>query len=137
MGIFLVLFLWIGGVWAQSAEGEALQKGIEYYKKQMYGEAVTELGKVIQINPRNAEAYYCRGLAYAKKGDFDQAISDYSKLLELDPNDASAYNNRAIVYFLKNEYDKSWEDVHKTEALGGHVHPGFLKELQAASGRES
>jgi len=47
-----------------------------------------------------------------------------------------AYNNRGVVYYFAKEYDKAWADVHKAEALGGVVHPGFLDALKKASGRD-
>ena len=49
---------------------------------------------------------------------------------------AKAYYNRAIACYYKGEYDKAWDDVHKAQNLGYQVHPGFLKLLREASGRE-
>jgi hypothetical protein len=34
------------------------------------------------------------------------------------------------------KYDKAWDDVHKVEALGGAVHPGFLEAFKKTSGGE-
>jgi tetratricopeptide (TPR) repeat protein len=83
-----------------------------------------------------AEAYNSRDWAYKEKGQYDKAISDYNKAIEINPRLVEAYNNRGLAYFYKREYDKAWDDVHKAEGLGAQVHPGFLKALRQASGRE-
>ena len=98
--------------------------------------SLADFNKAIEINPSDADAYYNRGIAYGHKGQHDKAISDYNKALEIDPKFADAYNNRGISYFFKKEYEKAWDDVHKAQSLGHQVHPGFLKELREASGRE-
>jgi len=39
----------------------------------------------LEINPRNAAAYYNRASAYYNKGRFDLAIADFSKAVEINP----------------------------------------------------
>ncbi len=102
----------------------------------MQDEAITELNKAIEMNPKHAEAYYNRGIAYYNKGQHDKAIADYNKAIEINPKHIGAYNNRAVVYYYKGEHDKAWEDVHKAQSLGHQVHPKFLKALSETSGRE-
>jgi len=81
-------------------------------------------------------AYHARGHTYAIKHQYDQAISDFSKAIELNPRDAESYYTRAIAYFSKREYDKSSDDVKKEQDLGCKIHPGFLKALREASGKQ-
>ena len=81
-------------------------------------------------------AYNNRGFTYGKKGQVDRAISDFNKAIELNPKLAMAYNNRGLVYFVTKEYDNAWNDVNKAQSLGYKIHPGFLKDLREASGRE-
>ncbi|MEK6658831.1 MAG: tetratricopeptide repeat protein, partial [Campylobacterota bacterium] len=66
-----------------------------------------------------------------------QAIADFTKAIEINPNDSQVYNDRAVSYFFEKDYDKSWQDVYKAKELGKDVHPGFLKELKKASGRNN
>ncbi|MGB2808363.1 MAG: tetratricopeptide repeat protein [Sedimentisphaerales bacterium] len=66
----------------------------------------------------------------------DDPNAHYTNAVEINPKLAVAYSNRAVVYCKKEEYDKAWEDVHKAQSLGYQVHPGFLKALREASGRE-
>lgn len=115
---------------------EHYQDGIINYQKRNFSEATTDFNKSIKINPDVAQAYCSRGLSYGAQGRFREAISDYNKAIELMPNFPIAYNNRALTYLTMKEYDRAWEDVHKVEALGGFVHPGFLDALKKASGRD-
>jgi len=76
------------------------------------------------------------GLGYSEKGQHDQAISDFTKALEINPRNAEAYINRGLAYSEIGENDKAWRDVHKAQDLGFKIHPGFLKALRKASGRQ-
>ena len=89
-----------------------------------------------QTDLNDADAYYNRGVAYREKGQYDQAISDFNKALEINPRYAPVYFNRGVAYYHKGQYDKAWENVHKAQDLGFKIHPGFLKDLRKASGRQ-
>jgi hypothetical protein len=56
-----------------------------------------------------------------------------SKVMRIDPKHANAYYYRAIIYYIKGEYDKAWDDIHKSQSLGYHISPTFLKNLSEAS----
>jgi len=112
-------------------------RGIIHAEKGQHDKAISDYDKALEINPRFAKAYHNRGIAYAMgKAQFDKAISDYDKAIEINPRFAKAYNNRGIAYFEKREYEKAWDDVNKAQDLGAQVHPGFLKALREASGRQ-
>ncbi len=137
--IVMVLLLAAGCATKQTDLNEALayaNRGIAYGKKGQYDQAISDLNKALEINPRLALAYFTRGLSYAAKGQHDQAISDYNKALEINPRDALAYNNRGLAYLRNGQYDKAWEDVYKAQDLGHKIQPGFLKDLRKASGRQ-
>jgi tetratricopeptide (TPR) repeat protein len=57
--------------------------------------AIDDYNKAIEINPKDAAAYYNRGNAYEKKGDKARAIADFSKAIEINPNDQDAKNSLA------------------------------------------
>jgi tetratricopeptide (TPR) repeat protein len=88
-------------------------RGLAYEEKGQCDEAISNYTKALEINPRDAEAYYNRGIAYDNKGQYDQAISDYTKALEINPRDAEAYYNRGIVYNRKSQYDEAISDFSK------------------------
>lgn len=111
-------------------------RGVNYAQKGDENRALDDFNKAIQLDPKHFFAYYNRGLTYVNRREYDQAITDFTKAIEINPNDAQVYNDRAVSYFYKEDYNKSWQDVYKAKELGMNVHPGFLKELKKASGRD-
>jgi len=109
-------------------------RGLAHCQKNQYDQAISDLSKAIEINPRLAHAYNNRGWAYIKKWQYDQALSDFNKTIKIDSRFAEAYFNRAVVYFLKEEYDNSFLDVIKAQKLGYQIPPKFLDDLRKASG---
>jgi len=113
-----------------------LDRGNSYYRSGEYQRAIKAYNQAIRLDPKFAMAYNNRGLAYGHKGQHDKAIADYNKAIEITPRDAEAYYNRGVACYYKREYDKTWKDVHMAQSLGYQVHPGFLKALREASGRQ-
>jgi tetratricopeptide (TPR) repeat protein len=112
-------------------------KGIAHSLKGQHNHSIPYYNKAIKINPEFANAYFSRGVAHAEgKGEYDKAISDYDRAIELNPTFAKAILSRGVANYYKGEYGKAWEDVHKVQSLGYQVHPGFLKALREASGRQ-
>ena len=119
----------------KSREAEVYNnRGFDYCQIGQYDQAILDLGKAIEIDPRLARAYNNRGWAYIKNWQYDQAISDFSKTIEIDPRFVEAYFYRAVGYFLVEEYDKSLLDVIKAQQLGYQIPPEFLDELRKAAG---
>ena len=74
---------------------ELLNQGAALSEEGQYDKAISDYNKVLEINPRFAEAYDNRGHAYSQgKGQLDKAIADFTKAIEINPSYALAYNNR-------------------------------------------
>ena len=97
-----------------TAEGHLI-KGNAYYSEKKFNKAIEEYTEAIELNPKDANAYYNRGTVYGKDiKEFDKAIEDYNKTIEIDPKHANAYNNRGNVYINIKKFDKAIEDYNKT-----------------------
>jgi Flp pilus assembly protein TadD len=59
--------------------------GLAYHNLARYNEAIKELKQVIEVNPRNAEAYYLLALAYIAIGDQPSAENQQKTLRSLNP----------------------------------------------------
>jgi tetratricopeptide (TPR) repeat protein len=59
--------------------------GWVYYKKGMYGPAVTTLREAVQQGPSNPVSHYHLGLAYAKQGNNEEAKRSLREALRLVP----------------------------------------------------
>ncbi|MCX6775999.1 MAG: tetratricopeptide repeat protein [Candidatus Micrarchaeota archaeon] len=94
-----------------------LSRGSAHYNKEEYVKAIENFSKIIELNPKYADAYYNRGNAHFKIGEYDKAIENFSKAIELDPKDAEMYSNRGLVYDSKGEYDKAIENYDKAIGL--------------------
>jgi tetratricopeptide (TPR) repeat protein len=58
-------------------------------------EAIQNIKKVIEINPKDADAYFGLASVLSKQGNIQKAIHNYKKVIEINPKDADAYYNIA------------------------------------------
>jgi tetratricopeptide (TPR) repeat protein len=98
-------------------------RGNAYKNLRNYKQAIEDFGKVIDINPGDANAYYNRGHAYADLGNHGQAIEDYSRAIEIKPGFAEAYINRANAYKGLGNYNQAIKDYDRAI----EIKPGFAE----------
>lgn len=67
-----------------------LERGLTYYAKGDYTEAIECFDNVIALESNGAGAYFNRGSAYYHKGDFARAIIDFDNVIALDSNNSDA-----------------------------------------------
>jgi tetratricopeptide (TPR) repeat protein len=79
-------------------------------KKSNYETAIASFDKAIEIDPKNALAYYEKGIANGMKGEHDKAIVSFDKAIEIDPKNALAYYEKGIANGMKGEHDKAITD---------------------------
>lgn len=82
-----------------------LNRGLEYFDKGYYDQAINDYSASIDLDRGNADVYNNRGTAYQAKHDLDRAINDFDMAISLNPRHALAYNNRGIAQAAKGEYD--------------------------------
>ena len=64
--------------------------GLAYWFKEAESEAVAELLKTINLNPRHIEAHALLGEIYFQRGQYDFAKAEWEMVLEIDPNNEMA-----------------------------------------------
>lgn len=89
---------------AQADADTLFQQGNDKITEGDYQGAVEAFTQLLQLNPKDGEAYYNRGLALAQLEEYEKAIADYSKVLELNPEDVEAYDNRALARAQLEDY---------------------------------
>ena len=92
-------------------------RGIAYFGKDEYDNAIRDYNKAVELKPDNARAYRSRGDAYNNKGEYEQSIQDYDKAIELKPDDATIYLNRGNAYNDKGEHERAIQDYDKAIEL--------------------
>jgi len=85
----------------------------KYFEKRKYDKAITNLTKVIELEPNNPFAYCKRGLAYEKIKKFDLSITDYTKAIQIKPDDGNFYFERAGVYAFQENKNMVIADFEK------------------------
>ena len=92
-----------------------------------YG-ALSDFSRVIEMNPRDAGAYFNRGNAKTSLKDYSGAISDYNKAVEINPRYADAYVNRGIAKEKIGDMQSACSDWRKASSLGDEVVAQWVKE---------
>jgi tetratricopeptide (TPR) repeat protein len=142
----IVLFFLLSCASTQQKQGESKDakfynnRGIAYGEKGQYDQAILDLNKAIEINPRYDKAYNNRGIVYRLKGQYGQAISDFNKAIEINPKDAEAYNNLAWLFATTKapgfrNGKKAVELALKACELSDWRNAGYLDTLAAAYAR--
>ncbi|TGK12339.1 tetratricopeptide repeat protein [Leptospira fletcheri] len=84
-------------------ETALLNLGVVLDQMERYGEAVTYLNRLIEINPKNAKAYYNLGLVYKHTGNGVQTIENFRRAAYLDPSDIKPKEALGD-YYLENKF---------------------------------
>ena len=80
-------------------------------------DAIKDLDKYLQKNPKDAAAFYRRGQLYAKTGEFSRAIEDFDETLRLHPKDAEALNNRCWARAMVGDSKTALKDCNEALQL--------------------
>ena len=95
----------------------SLAKASDYARVSDWDKANVEIRNVLQIDPKNAQAYYISGQVADGKRDFQRAYGSYLKAIELKPDHAEAKVGLARIYLLAGELDKSDKAVSEVLAI--------------------
>jgi tetratricopeptide (TPR) repeat protein len=98
-------------------------EGIDKLKRGDGDGAHADLDRAIEMNPKNADAYFWRGEADAKVGELGKAVGNFKRVLVLDPERKDALYALARVYAGNREHDEAIK--YLTRAL--HVDPDYAR----------
>ena len=107
-----------------------LEKGAEFVRLADWDKASVEVRNVLQIDPKNAQAYFLSGQIAESKRDLQRAFGSYSKAIELKPDHLEAKVGLARVYLFANEVEKCETTVKEVMAVDAR-HVG-ARTMQAA-----
>lgn len=102
----------------EELEDHALEvRALDEFRKGAYEAAVATYSRIIQRNPKLANAYFNRGLAYNSSGHNEQALADYATAIKLDPGHDKAYFDRANIRYQQGLYRDAVRDYYKALTL--------------------
>lgn len=87
----------------ENTEQKLLELGNFYFLNSKFEEAETEFNKVLQLNPKNWQAYCSLGLIYEERKDFVKAKQMYNKTLELNKENKVAKEHISKITGMSNE----------------------------------
>jgi tetratricopeptide (TPR) repeat protein len=98
-------------------EAALVSRGIAYDQNNDWDKALADLSKAVELDPKDANAFYNRGVVYEHKGDGELAITDYTKAIALNPKDPDAHFGRGNVYYHSDDFDNALKDYEMTIKL--------------------
>ena len=87
-------------------------KGMLYYVKKNYPEAITSLQKSIQMQPV-VEAFYYLGMSMYMRKEYEGALSQFRTILDRKPDAAQVRLMVAIIYLAQQRIDDSISELQK------------------------
>jgi tetratricopeptide (TPR) repeat protein len=119
--IFLLL-VFTPAAFSQAAKVEQtfLDNAQAFFEKGEFDNAIGELDKAIQLNPRNSKAFFGRADCKLMTHDMEGALKDYTRSIELGPKEPGvekAYNNRGIARQYVGDEIGAFSDYDRAIAL--------------------
>src|SRR6266852_1772663 len=87
--------------------------GLNYVLLNDYPDAIKWLGKAVEAEPKNKEAWYFLGRAYYTKSRIPEARKAFLTVLQLDPRDAKAENNLGLILESEAQPDAAMDAYRK------------------------
>lgn len=79
--------------------------------------ALSDYGKVIDLDTTNINAYSNRAGLYIKQKELDKALEDCNRGLNIDSSFVRLYKQRANIYELKKNYESAIHDYERVLSL--------------------
>lgn len=90
-----------------------LNKGIQYFNNNDINNAINSFKNVINIDPKNATAYYYLGRCFQKQGNNDGALQKYNKAIELKADYIEAIYEKGNLQYSLKQYDPAIATLNK------------------------
>lgn len=91
-----------------------------------YSAAIKYFTKVIEIDPRYADAYYNRGGCKAQVNNHHGAIDDFDKAIALKEGDPDAYYNRGLSKYQLGIWRGALADFSKTMQIAPEYYEVYI-----------
>jgi tetratricopeptide (TPR) repeat protein len=104
---------------------DALAKGKAAVEKDNPDAAIAAFTEAIRLDPKMAEAYYCRARVLSDKNENAKAIADYSQAVKLNPKYAEAWCNRGREYAVDGQVEKALADLAEAIKINPKLLPAY------------
>lgn len=90
--------------------------GLDYVLLDDYVNAIKWLGKAVEFDRFNIDAWYYLGRAYYTRSQFNEARQAFQTVLTLDPHNAKAENNLGLIFETEGDVGTAIESYRKAIA---------------------
>jgi tetratricopeptide (TPR) repeat protein len=97
------------------------------FGQKRYTDSVREYSKAIEMDPKNAKAYYWRGIAYIKQKETPRGLSDMKQAVALDPKNARAHEYLGWLYGSMGRYAKATSHFTRVIELKPRYGKGYFQ----------
>jgi len=94
-------------------------KAVKAVKSEKYKDAIKLLEKVVQKDPRKADAWNYLGYSQRKTGQYEPALKSYTRALEIDPKHKGAHEYLGELYLMTDNLPKAEEHLKTLSGLCG------------------
>jgi tetratricopeptide (TPR) repeat protein len=92
-------------------------RALAYAQSKDLPKAIADLNQLIELQPKNATAFYNRGEFYIQSSDPQRAILDLNQAIALQPDYADAIQTRGLAKQTLKDFEGATVDFKKAEAL--------------------
>jgi tetratricopeptide (TPR) repeat protein len=112
-------------------------RGRIYRQLVRYDEALTDLTRAIDLDPKSDRAIADRGETYQAMGRYEEALTDLTRAIDLDPKYHWAIADRGETYRLMGRYEEALTDLTRAIDLDPKYHWAIARrgETYQAMGR--
>jgi tetratricopeptide (TPR) repeat protein len=132
--VLISVLLILGSACANKEESKQkyYERGVELFEQGNYSKARLEFKNVLQIDPKDANAYFMFGQIEEKEENWPKAYALFLRATELDPNHADAQVHLGTIFALAGETEKALAAVDAALAVkpndaAAMVLKGFVK----------
>lgn len=97
--------------------GVHVNRGVTRLRQGKLDEAVADLQKAIELNPKQFQAHVNLAMAYQKQKKLDDALRELDEAATLEPASAALYRNRARLQLARHQDQAALGDFDKAIAL--------------------
>ena len=110
----------------QFLSNQKVEEGIRLGSNGDHVGAAIAFSRAVELNSRNANAYYNLGVCYAILNDEKKAIENFDKAVELVPMDARRYRIRGTAYWMLGDYAQAIANMTKAIELNPNEKMAYL-----------
>lgn len=113
--MILAMLLGSGPAWAAEYAELHFSKGVLSFNEGRFEEALQELERAAELEPREAETHYYLGLVHSQLRGFPSAVAAFQRALELDPALKKVHYELGVAYFNLPDYPQALQEFRQAE----------------------